>query len=235
MLANALACYLRQDYPASQRLLLIGDDGATFPAQAGPGWQVLTREQRFPTLGEKYNWLGSVAMECGAEALVVWEDDDIYLPHHLTVHAETLQRSAWCHPRTTYSDYARPKDGSLNTESALGRFHGGWSFRADHFRAIGGYSATARLDFDQQMGRRLSGGRGNWTEPDANGTPGDPSALRGPSYVYRWHGRNASRFGEQQHWWSLAAAGLSTERVEDLKPRMDAQTQAVFARLGIAT
>ena len=87
LLANAVACFLAQDYPAERRELIIVDDAQEFAPQIGQGWQLVSLSRRFQSLPEKYNALAGLAE---GEVFVVWEDDDIYLPHHISAHVNAL-------------------------------------------------------------------------------------------------------------------------------------------------
>ena len=55
VVANAVACYLAQDYPEASRKLLILDDAGQIESQDHAGWQVISTPERFPSLPAKYN------------------------------------------------------------------------------------------------------------------------------------------------------------------------------------
>ncbi len=86
LVQNALACFMAQDYPAELRRLLIFDDAGQITPQDSDGWSVRATSVRMPNLAFKYVILETI--DAGwADAFVIWDDDDIYLPWHLTSHA----------------------------------------------------------------------------------------------------------------------------------------------------
>lgn len=135
LLENAIACFLAQDYPANRRELIILDDAGQFPASHGPNWRLISLPSRFRSLAEKYNALAGLSQ---GEYLVVWEDDDIYLPWHLSAHATALQRGEYSKPSRIWSHTG---DG-LNEEQAAGRFHGSIAFSRRVFVQVGGWPLT---------------------------------------------------------------------------------------------
>lgn len=249
LLANALACFLCQDYPAHKRKLLILDDAGQFAPQRGEGWELLSTRERFASLPDKYNamlahdgligrepsstpeissavrpgyrktltpnetavlkaGLASIgpqhlrerfasdkynymleqerviaihehAQENYWDAVAVWDDDDIYLPWHLSAAAGALMDGApSCKPSTIWSLY-RP-DGAIGEgpwkESGDGRFHCSLVIGTPALQRIGGWIQTRRADFDQQQIAACS--------PAADMLPFSPDRL--PSFVYRW-------------------------------------------------
>src|SRR5689334_1965169 len=90
LLRNALACFLAQDYPAELRRLIIFEDGGQFANQASDNWRVIAHSERCVSLLEKHERL--VEFDGGwADAFCIWDDDDCYLPWHVSAHANALQ------------------------------------------------------------------------------------------------------------------------------------------------
>ena len=224
LVANAIACFDRQTYPAAYRRLIVLDDSGGLVPQCGPGWQIVSVVDRYPTLPAKYNAL--VALAAGADALAVWEDDDIYLPWHLEAHAAALARAPWSHPKRVWSLYG----GSLHQEPAGGRFHAALAFRRDALldKAIGGWIETPRGDFDQQLLAALS---------RRFGTPGDPCDGFAPSYVFRW-GSTGSYHGQafmggdgiKGDWYARIPEGASLIQGSSsyITPQLDEETIHIF-------
>ena len=46
-------CFLRQDYPAEQRELVILDDAGQYENQSGPDWRLVSVAERFRHAGRK--------------------------------------------------------------------------------------------------------------------------------------------------------------------------------------
>jgi hypothetical protein len=221
LVQNSIACFMAQDYPAELRRLLILDDADQISPQDGDGWCLRTSSVRMPTLVSKYVILE--AIDGGwADAFVIWDDDDIYLPWHLTAHANVLQQAQWSHPKMVWSlDGDGPK-----LVSTGGGFWASAAVRRDLQSRINGFIPSARGGFDQA---HLS----TWRKH--GGEPGRPEP---PSYVYGW--------GRAKHCSLLMASANDTAwysrhqmtesgRVERLVPRMDAQTLSIYAALTAPT
>lgn len=221
LVENAIACFMAQHYPTERRRLLILDDAGQIAPQEGDGWSLCSTTVRMPTLIAKY--VALEAVDAGwADAFVIWDDDDIYLPWHLAAHAIVLQDAQWSHPEMVWSLY----DGSPKLESAAGRFWASAAVRRDLHRRTKGFIPSARADFDQA---HLSAWRQH------GGEPGRPEP---PSYVYGWgratHCSWMMTSHDDTHWYSrhqMTASG----RVERLVPEMDAQTLAIHEALAAPT
>jgi hypothetical protein len=53
------------------------------------------------------------------DILVVWENDDIHLPHHISTHVRAMEGRLWSKPSFVLISYTR----RLEQEDATGRFH----------------------------------------------------------------------------------------------------------------
>ena len=194
LLENSIACFLAQDYPADWRELIILDDAGELQNQTGEGWQIISIGRRFRSLPEKFNALAGLAR---GEILVVWEDDDIYLPHHISSHVNAMEGHLWSKPSKVLSDYT----GQIQEEDATGRFHASLAFTRNALEQVGGWPLTLRGDFDQQLISRLNG----------FGIPGDPCAAASPAYVFRWgstgayHGQAFMHGPDDQQWYERAS------------------------------
>lgn len=114
-------------------------DACLVEPQSGDRWQLWSNPDRFPTLPAKYNELLLLAGD-DWNAAVVWDDDDIYLPHHLSSHAKALESRARSHPRQVWSRHC----GRPQLESAAGRFLGSQAIRRDFLEQFGGWIQTPR-------------------------------------------------------------------------------------------
>lgn len=249
-LANAYAQFLLQTLPAGvEARLFIYDDARQFVPQQGERFDIHTSD-RLPFdegLPAKYNYLTLMADAWGADAYVVWEDDDIFFPWHLAQIATAINNGVrYYRLRKTWTTYGQAK-GRAMLEGAAGRFHSSWAFTAEALRAVGGYPKTNRLDFDQQLNRLLLqvdpsvkylnsvdiAGEVRVSPEDISikrDWSTDPAVFR-PGYCYRWgngmyHGSQRGEEGYRSLWESLDK--LPAPPVETLKPEMDSQTMAVW-------
>ena len=190
LLRESIACFEAQDYPVDRRELIILDDAGELENQTGNGWQIISIPRRFRSLPEKFN---AVAALASGEILVVWEDDDIYLSHHISSHVAAMEGHLWSKPSVVLSDYT----GDVKEEDATGRFHASLAFTRQAFEQVGGWPLTLRGDFDQQL---IAGFR-------AFGPAADPCLSAAPSYVFRWtstgayHGQAWMRGPNDEGWY----------------------------------
>lgn len=178
LLANSLAYWLAQDYDPAKRQLVILDDGQTFDTCYGPSWQLFSSSARFPSITDKFNTL--LELMGKTDAVLVWEDDDTYLPSYVSKHAAVFQKSLYSKPSRVLSDYP----GHLIEERADGRFHSSIGFRIELLKTVGGWPDTKRADFDQQFMANL---RQAALEHDPVNGIGDPWPTGPIPFVFRWH------------------------------------------------
>ena len=214
LLENSIACFMAQDYPADLRELIVLDDAGELENQTGEGWQIISIPRRFRSLPEKFNALAGLAR---GEILVVWEDDDIYLPHHISSHVAAMEGHLWSKPSKVLSDYT----GEIREEDATGRFHASIAMTRQAFDECGGWPLTMRGDFDQQLIARLT----------AVGPSADPCSVAEPAYVFRWgstdayHGQAFMRGPEDEEWYGRVLSRDSTEP-QALSPGFDGKSNS---------
>lgn len=215
LLANAVACFLAQDYPADRRELIILDDAGQFEPSSGPGWRLISQTARVRSLPEKYNALAGLAQ---GDHLVVWEDDDIYLPWHLTAHASVLAQGEYSKPTRVLS---RSSNRGFEEECADGRFHGSIAFSRGVFESVRGWPLTRRADFDLQFMAQLA----------SLAASGDPCQSYPPSYIFRWgstnayHAQYAMQAASDDTWYQRCKDwGDGTSRLQ-LRPALDSETR----------
>jgi len=230
LLANALACFLAQDYPADRRGLMILDDGLDFAStdnRTHPGgWEIISSDFRFPTLPEKFNAAANLARGCWpkTEIFVVWEDDDIYLPHHISAHVNAMLTTGahYSKPSTVLSTYP----GHVVAENATGRFHASLAFSTTAFNRVGGWPATRRADFDQQLIYNLT--------RSESPVIVDPCLSAPPSYCFRYgstqayHGQHFMQSPDDEGWYDRVPRQPGNRDLI-LAPEFDDETKAVYA------
>jgi hypothetical protein len=225
LLANSLALWLAQDYPLDRRELVILDDGQTFDAQFGDGWKLISAATRYPSLPAKYNaLLGMMAPE--TDVVLVYEDDDIFLPRYCSTHAQALENAEFSKPSRILSDYT----GELAEENGAGRFHSSMAFRRELIERIGGWPDTKRADFDQQLMRRLA--------TESKGI-GDPCQFAPPQYVYCWrtgaaHCQSTMRSPDDTDWYERGEKAYKpVPFVGTLRPKIDERTRRILEQLEV--
>ncbi len=173
-LGQMIRCFERQDY--ADREMVILDDAGQYKATEGPGWRLVSTAVRFPTLGDKRNAAARLVSD-DAEAVAVWDDDDLYMPWALQASVAALRQAVWSRPSLVL--HPQP-DGSLRQHRTGGLFHSGWSYRRDLFERAGGYPSMNNGE-DQGLAERFR---------RQGATQVDPRSLGFlPFLVYPWSGR----------------------------------------------
>lgn len=169
-LEEAIECFLRQDYPKSCCELLILDDAGQYNDQGGENWQLWSLPRRFLTLAEKTNALAGLA-STDTNVYAIWDDDDIYLPWHLSAIANAMSDADWTVP-STIMIFDR---GHLVLRPTRKRYHSSWAFRRTAFAEAQGYPLIEGAD--QAFGIKLR---------SLNAHFGDSNDGFAPSVIYRW-------------------------------------------------
>ena len=248
LLANAIACFLRQDYPADRRALVILDDAHQYVEAANRGgechwlmkggllkgeWCVISEPSRYPSLPAKYNSLveNATRLYPQTDAFVVWEDDDIYFPWHIASHARALRDALWSKPSRVLSTYP----GYPDNEASAGRFMASIALCRELMENVEGWPLTRRADFDQLFMAELK----TAADEPADTLRFSPHEI--PGYCFRWsgsgswHGQEFMRSPDDETWWDRAAQhvgrGARVPMVDRLLPRMDADTLRVCGEI----
>ena len=170
-LGELIECFLRQDYPRELRELVILDDAGQYENQSGDGWRLVSIPHRFRSLGEKRNACAALASQ-DVEGFLVADDDDIYLPHWFSTHAQALSRADWSRPSLVLLEH----QGGLREVETGGLYHGGWAMRRSFMDKVIGYGPHNNGE-DQELARRLRA---------SGATELDPCRLADPFYLYRY-------------------------------------------------
>lgn len=226
LIANTIQCFLDQEYlrqhPERVALLILDDLGnlSIDTELHNRGVHLLSTQARYPSLPAKYNDMRNLGPRADIE--LVWEDDEIYLPHHIGHYVTAMNGKKWAHPSQVWSTYT----GTPQIEQSGGRFHAALGFRSWFLDSIGGWPETDEPNFDQQL----------IAKSVEQAIPGRPdTGDNTPSYVFRWadtganHGQGTMDLGND---WYRAARPQYTDRVhltlEDIR-HDDAARKAIAA------
>ncbi len=183
LLEEAVFSFLNQDYGGAKELLILNDFTPQRIVFSHPEVTVVNVAARFPSLGEKRN--AGVAL-CRHDLIAVWDDDDIYLPHRLSLSASRYDsRRRFFKPARSFT----LSDGVLSGPKH-NVFHSSSLYHRSLFEEVGGYPHIWSGE-DQGIEakfRALIGGR----------LADDSLAQSEAFYMYRWGGTNSyhvSAFG----------------------------------------
>ncbi len=197
-LGNLIACFEAQTHEF--RRLLVLDDANQIPELTGDRWMVVSVADRYRTLGDKRNAATAMALERWPEidAIAPWDDDDIYLDHHLEACVASLQDHQWGQPGQVLINagdhFKRMRNYRDEFPYDVG-YHGGWCFRREAFERIGGYASINNGE-DSEIASRafpILGPSGNTVQYPWPGQ--DPTPLSLPTYCYNSHGTHLSSMG----------------------------------------
>lgn len=226
VVANAVACFLMQDFDDSE-LIVLDDEGDFIPGEIAGRVKIVSFPFRFRTLPEKFNACAGLGSG-DAEFLIVWEDDDIYFPPHISNHVAVLSETADI--SVTGKLYDEKGDGgNIRVRDNNISFHSGWGYRRDFFDLIDGYKITKGLNFDSQTFQKFID---NGAEHDST-----PEA----SHVYTWlstgYTNGSALHGEKVEsgdWYEAAGELPYPDKPAQpikLEPRLTEQAKKAFAEL----
>jgi glycosyltransferase involved in cell wall biosynthesis len=135
-LGNAIACFLKQTH-AEKELVILDDSPEPLDLQPTyPNVRYVHTKYRFRTIGEKRNACAALASP-DSEGYCVWDDDDAYLPWHMSHCAGELATSDLYVPHYVYVQKNDPF--RLVKRETNGLFHGSWAYSRAVFDAVRGY------------------------------------------------------------------------------------------------
>lgn len=183
LLEEAVYSFLNQDYAGEKELLILNDFDRQTVVFDHPQVTVVNVPSRFHTLGEKRN---AAAALCRHDLLAVWDDDDIYLPHRLSLSASMYDE------KKRFFNLSRAfslNDGAISGPK-VGPFHSCGIWHRSLFDEVGGYAHMGSGQ-DKDLTTRFERVIGAAT----NRSEVQPSQI---FYLYRWSGTESyhmSSFG----------------------------------------
>lgn len=228
LLRNAIQCFLNQTYPANRRELIIWDDLGQYQSMVymtvKGTFEMISTQETFESLPDKYN---ALAQRAQGDVIAVWEDDDIYLPYHLSSQIRELtdaSKRVLMKTPEVISHY----NGKIFKEASDGRFHGSLVFTRALLDYVKGWPATKRADFDQTVIKLL--------ESNAEQILKNIYTYEGetyPSYVFRWestkqpHGQHYMENAADENWYGKYHANVTPEKPRSafIIPKFDADTE----------
>jgi len=172
-LRDAVACFLLQDY-ARKRLVILNDAPQPLVGETPESIRVVNRPERYPTLGHKRQAL----LEMADTSLVAhWDDDDLYLPWHISRCAEMLQtQGAGCVKARAAWWASGPRSDLRVVGVRHNVFEGQMVFDRAQALRLGGYPPRVSGQAAALLGAFSRAGLLHTWEPEP----------RDISYVYRW-------------------------------------------------
>jgi glycosyltransferase involved in cell wall biosynthesis len=172
LLEEAIASFLRQDYPNKELIVLNDCPGQELTCDE-PGVRVVNVAERYPSIGDKQN--AAVGLARG-ELIAPW-DDDISLPWRLSLSVARLGDGDYFNPRS----YWFLDNEGLHFDHPMGYANNASLFRRAAFEGVGGYPSKS-FGADAALDAAFSG-LAHAVDPRR----GDKELTRGEwFYIYRW-------------------------------------------------
>lgn len=210
--------FLQQTYEG-EAILYILDDGASF---LNPHVYIISnnkqiilesREERFPTLAEKSNYIfKKLYEEFNPDVYVLWDSDDLHLPWRLESIVNGLQQdktATFIYPTQVFSCNANMRQFYLH--NTFGRFHATAAFTRKAYRNGCEYTVTKNLAFDITLLDKL-------LTSEVRGYPVANKYKNLPEYVYYYPCHelpNCSFYG--QNWYEITATLGSSVQPQEFK------------------
>jgi len=103
MVAGALYLFLQQTY--NDKFLTILDDSGCLVPKEESSFKIISVPDRFPSLASKFRYLRQITDLKDDDIILIWDDDDIYLPHYIESHVEILKKYFFSKPSEVYIFY----------------------------------------------------------------------------------------------------------------------------------
>lgn len=164
LLANSLALFLNQTY--EDKFLLIFDDYGQYKNFEGPNYRIVSTDKRSDDMPHKYRRMFEMLNLEEFLGVCIWDDDDIYLPNHIELHAKALQQHFWSRPEYVYT--ICPK---LAIEYVKGNHWASYAFEPKTLMSNMPYTKMAY--WDSLLIRNVT-------------KDYEPTIIQEPTFIFRW-------------------------------------------------
>ncbi len=182
LLCEVIECYLRQDWGGPSELIIYNDLGVQTlhldaPVPLNKSIQIFNTPLREPTLGDKRNTLLAMAKY---PIVTYWDDDDIYLPHRLSLgfvllHDYSGEKIKIREASREYKEWRLLENGLMVLRYA--RPFGTMTARKSAILEVGGFPSLERLQDVAMVNKMIT----------AHKLPNLPQVDWLPSTIYRLH------------------------------------------------
>jgi len=214
LIEECILSFLLQDYAGPKELVILNDCPGQELVCRAPGVRVVNAGARYSSVGAKRNALVSLATH---DLLALADDDDIFLPHRISLSVRMLGRADYWNPRAYWLLWAgRP----IVHEQQTGYAHTASMFRRSAWRTVCGYDDHCRDD--ATMDAKLCA--------CCDVAPGWPLSAAESYYIYRWGlGEHISGQPDPDAEYLLRGQAPRTPGVFELHPHWRADYRAMVA------
>lgn len=146
-LGRLIHCFEQQDDPNARLLIL--DDAGQYLNQSGNRWVLVSKKDRYSSLGHKRN--AAVKLACdhfpGTKGIAIMDDDDVYWPYAMSAVSAALEKGDWARPTVVYEPVERSTELTKlrrvqtrpDHQPQLIAYGGSWAWRRATLEKLGGY------------------------------------------------------------------------------------------------
>jgi glycosyltransferase involved in cell wall biosynthesis len=168
-LEEVVECFLKQNYPGKKELIILNDFAEQELIYNHNEIRIINSKERIKPLGTKFN---KNIEYCQYEILCCMEDDDYYLPNHLTYAVDNMHRGVY-HSGVAWV-WTAP--GKLHRSGNY--FHGNHVIKRDLFEKVGRYPDIDNCTVDVGIMAKIQKELGtNYSQSPK------PEEM---TYIYRW-------------------------------------------------
>lgn len=178
-LNEAVHSFLSQDYEGKKELIILNDLSEQKIIFDHPDVKVVNVDKHIKPLGKKFNETAALA---SGDIYLVWEDDDIYLPHRISYSVKNM-RNGLFHTGQGYFEEAPQK-----IIRSRNLFHANLAIHKGVFWSVNGYSLVDWSGIDTMLFEDLKRRYGEFSSDIAD---------EDVYYIYRW-----STTGYHASFWS---------------------------------
>ncbi len=151
LLGRSIHSFLQQTNRDARLFVL--DDAGQYQSEEHERWTLFSTAKRYPTMGDKRNALIKMALKQYPQlnAVILWDDDDVYFSHTMQSVSDALDRKCWAQPREALemneagNSLRRVRTSSDNPKHNFDKslcYGGCWAWRLDTFIALGMFPST---------------------------------------------------------------------------------------------
>ena len=171
LLEEAIESFIRQDYQGRKELVILNDFSQQELVYDHPEVKIINSSERILPLGRKFN---ETVRLCQGDILLVWEDDDVYLPWRISYSVRHMKNGLF---HTSQGYYEEQSGGALTTSRNM--FHCNLAVSRERFWDVGGYPEDQdRGNVDVDIFKKLDVKSEDIPQSDV-------------FYIYRWSGTNS--------------------------------------------
>lgn len=171
LLEEAIESFLRQDYEGEKELVILNDMPDQKLVFDHPEVRIINILEEYEHVGEKRNHL---LREAHNEIIFPWDDDDICLPHRISLSLKKMEQKRWSSFYKLRNVFLSRKNVLVSNDLNYGAsYHATSAFRLDISKGYAAQNTGEDLTFE-------------WNIRGIDGVGEETGSDELPYYIYRW-------------------------------------------------